>query len=108
MGDILFRPTTQEPSFTNEFFYSPANFSHQDEMASAGYYSVLLKDEGIKAELTATPHVGMHRYTYLTGNLAAVIVDMAHSLDNEYIYEAELENCRQRNYGYAPNQGMDR
>ena len=41
--------------------------------------------------MTATPHVGMHRYTYLTGNLAAVIVDMAHSLDNEYIYEAELE-----------------
>ena len=34
LGDILFRPTTQEPSFTNEFFYSPANFSHQDEMAS--------------------------------------------------------------------------
>ena len=111
LGDILFRPTTQEPSFTNEFFYSPANFSHQDEMASAGYYSVLLKDEGIKAELTATPHVGMHRYTYLTGNLAAVIVDMAHSLDNEYIYEAELEKTAdneitgmRRTRGWTDNQ----
>ena len=58
-------------------------------MASAGYYSVLLKDECLKAELTSTPHVGMHRYTYLTGNLSAVIVDMAHSLDNEFINEAE-------------------
>lgn len=111
LGDILFRPTIQEPSFTNEFFYSPANFSHQDEMASAGYYSVLLKDEGIKAELTATPHVGMHRYTYLTGNLAAVIVDMAHSLDNEYIYEAELEKTAdneitgmRRTRGWTDNQ----
>ena len=34
-------------------------------MASAGYYSVLLKDEGIKAELIATPHVGYVCYTYL-------------------------------------------
>ena len=33
-------------------------------MARPGYYSVLLKDYGIKAELTATKRVGFHRYTF--------------------------------------------
>lgn len=33
-------------------------------MARPGYYSVLLKDYGVKAELTATERVGFHRYTF--------------------------------------------
>ena len=40
-----------------------SEFSHQEEKASPGYYSVMLKSSGIKAELTATLHCGMHRYT---------------------------------------------
>lgn len=42
-------------------------FSHGNECASPGYYSVMLSGEGIKVELTATPHVGIHRYTYPEG-----------------------------------------
>ena len=55
LGDILFRPTTLKPDLTTESIYQPAAFSHKDEDASAGYYSVVLKEEGIKAELTVTP-----------------------------------------------------
>lgn len=91
LGDILFRPTTQKLDLAAENIYQPAAFSHKDEKASAGYYSVLLKDEGIKAELTATTHVGIHRYTFPSGKEASVIIDLAHLLDNEYIYEATLE-----------------
>ncbi len=40
-------------------------FSHSDEVAHPGYYSVLLKTFNIQAELTATMHCGMHRYTFL-------------------------------------------
>ena len=40
-----------------------SDFSHLDEKASPGYYSVLLKSFAIKAELTATLHCGFHRYT---------------------------------------------
>lgn len=65
LGDILFRPTTLKPDLTTESIYQPAAFSHKDEDASAGYYSVVLKEEGIKAELTVTAHAGMHRYTFL-------------------------------------------
>lgn len=92
LGDVLFRPTTQEPDLTDEkALYRPAAFSHRDEKASAGYYSVVLKDEGIKAELTATARVGMHRYTFPLGKPTVVIIDLAHLLDNERIYEAVLE-----------------
>ncbi len=52
------------PTLTDHTFSS---FSHAEEEASPGYYSVLLKDEGIRAELSATPRVGIHRYTFPAG-----------------------------------------
>ena len=111
LGDILFRPTTLKPDLTAESICRPANFSHKDERASAGDYSVILKDEGIKAELTATTHTGMHRYTFPSGKPVTIIVDLAHLLDNEYIYEAELERTTsneivgmRRTRGWTDNQ----
>jgi len=41
-----------------------STFSHQNEYAKAGYYSVLLDKYKIKAELTATERVGFHQYTF--------------------------------------------
>ena len=38
-------------------------FSHANEVASAGFYSVKM-DNGILAELTATTRVGLHSYTF--------------------------------------------
>jgi len=34
------------------------------EKASAGYYTVFLRDYEIKVELTATKNGGFHRYTF--------------------------------------------
>ena len=41
-----------------------SRFDHEDEIATAGYYSVLLKDYGIRAELTSTPRVAFERFTF--------------------------------------------
>ncbi len=41
-----------------------SRFDKADEVARPGYYSVLLKDYDVKAELTATERVGFHRYTF--------------------------------------------
>ncbi len=41
-----------------------SSFSHDDEVATAGYYSVLLQDYGIRAEMTATTRVAYQRFTY--------------------------------------------
>lgn len=39
-------------------------FSHTKETACPGYYAVWLPKEEVLAELTATPRVGIHRYTF--------------------------------------------
>ena len=39
-------------------------YSHDDEVVMPGYYSVLLKDYGIRAEVTATERVAFERFTF--------------------------------------------
>jgi predicted alpha-1,2-mannosidase len=39
-------------------------FSHQNEVAFPAYYGLSLPDQGLTAELTATCHVGVHRYRF--------------------------------------------
>lgn len=53
-----------------------SRFDRNDEYATAGYYSVLLKDYQIKAELTATKRVGFHRYTFPDTKSAHIIFDI--------------------------------
>lgn len=53
-----------------------SRFDRSDEMATAGYYSVLLKDYQIKAELTATPRVAFQRFTFPAGNESRILFDI--------------------------------
>jgi predicted alpha-1,2-mannosidase len=56
-----------------------SSFSHSDEKASPGYYSVLLKDTGIYAELTASEHAGFHRYTFPESETSHIVLDLTHA-----------------------------
>lgn len=69
--DIALFPTTGNAT--------SSKFSHDDEAASPGFYRVRLADEGIDAELSATTHVGVHRYTYPQGKERNLILDLDHS-----------------------------
>lgn len=68
--DILFAPYVSAHDFLeakdgdNTLRGYGSTFAHGDEKAEAGYYSVLLQDEGILAEMTATKRAGFHRYTF--------------------------------------------
>ncbi len=53
-----------------------SRFDHADEIATAGYYSVGLKDYGIRAELTTTPRVAFQRYTFPAGEDNHVLFDI--------------------------------
>ena len=53
--DVLLMPVTGQPSWNNEAYASP--FSHQNEQAYPGFYSVKLDKYNIKASLTATKRV---------------------------------------------------
>lgn len=56
-------------------------FSHNDEKASPGYYSVLLKSFDIKAELTATARAGFHRYTFPEAKDAMIRFDLGFAIN---------------------------
>ena len=75
-GDILLMPVSGKAVFKNTAYASP--FSHQNETAEAGYYSVVLDKHNIKVELTTSPRTGMHRYTFSKTTTNKVILDLNH------------------------------
>ena len=67
-GDILFMPMVDSDLIDRGEENIPrsgyrSSFSHDNESASPGYYSVILDDYAIKVELSATTRAGFHRYT---------------------------------------------
>ena len=60
-----------------------SRFSHERESAQPGYYSVVLDDYKIKAELTATERAGLHKYTFPQSDSSHFIVDWAHAVLGE-------------------------
>lgn len=56
-------------------------YSHSDETASPGYYSVDLKDFNIKAELTSSLRTAFHKYTFSKNDLQSVVVDLGFAIN---------------------------
>jgi predicted alpha-1,2-mannosidase len=75
-GDVMIMPTLGAPSFDNKKYSS--RFSHLKEKANAGYYEVMLDDDKIKAQLTATTRTGIHQYTFPKTDTANIILDLLH------------------------------
>ncbi len=87
LGDILFMPATGPVKFEPGSKSDPdagyrSRFSHADEKAEAGYYGVWLADPRVRAELTATPHTGVHRYTYETTEGQHLMLDLRHGIQD--------------------------
>ena len=84
--DILLFPTISDKR--------KSTFTHQHEQARPGYYQVLLKDEKIQAELTASVHVGVHCYTCSDGDQLKLWLDLDHSANkgiwNRRIIQSQL------------------
>ena len=82
-GDILIMPTTGKVKVVRGEAGKPksgygSKFSHKNEAAQAGYYSVMLDDYHIKAELTATARTGFHKYTFPLSKESNIIIDLQH------------------------------
>ena len=73
-GDVKTDPGSRE--HPEEGYRS--RFSHDDEITTPGYYSVLLRDYKIRAELSATARAGIHRYTFPEDNSSHFILDLDH------------------------------
>ena len=75
-GDILLMPTMGEPSLDSKVYSS--TFSHNNEKASAGFYSIKLDKNNIDVRLTSSTRVGFHEYTFNESGLANIILDLNH------------------------------
>jgi predicted alpha-1,2-mannosidase len=87
LGDFLIMPTTGKLQLNSGVASKPHSgyrsaFSHTTEKAAPAYYSVLLEDHKIKAELTATTRVGMHQYTFPKSEEAHIILDLTSGIYN--------------------------
>ena len=112
--DVTVMPVTGEVNYargviedTTSGLWSPAD--RTQEVAKVGYYSVPLTRYGIKAEVTATARVGLHRYTFPEAADAALVIDLENGgcwdASTETFMEAEGNN---RVVGYRYSKGWAR
>ncbi|MGU5772465.1 hypothetical protein [Aeromonas allosaccharophila] len=108
LGDILVLPFTDKNNTTYN------TFDKSNEQAEAGYYSVILNNGKIKAELTTSARVGYHKYTFPKGSTPSIKLDLDHTLnkswgnrttigDIEFIDEYTIRGKRSSD-GWANNQ----
>jgi predicted alpha-1,2-mannosidase len=87
LGDFLIMPTTGKLQLNPGTADQPENgyrsaFSHQNEVAAANYYKVKLDDHNITAELTTSPRVGFHQYTFPKSDQSHIILDLMSGIYN--------------------------
>ncbi len=98
MLDLLIVPTIGQPVLSPGTLANPAGsyrtrMSHDDEVATPGYYSLTLPDSGIRAELTATMRAGLHRYTFPAGADAHLLIDWAHGIRDTDVTPTRVLNA---------------
>ena len=81
LGDISLMPVTGKVKCSKGTLANPESgyvslFSHKQETARPGYYSVRLKRYGINVELTATQRVSFHKYSYPKAEDAGIIINL--------------------------------
>lgn len=89
LGDLLMFPFAGDPIRRD---YKSA-FSKTQEQASPGYYSVVLSDFNVKAEMTATEHAAIHRYTFQGKETPQLLIDFQSALvgSEKQLYDHVLD-----------------
>lgn len=98
LGDVLLMPISGEVKLERGDVEKPGSgytsrFSHDSEQAEPGYYAVTLDDYDVRAELTASARVGVHRYRFPKDRPAHVLIDLRTSL---YDYPGKVSWSRLR------------
>jgi len=79
-GHFLVMPAIEPVSIAAYRKGQTTSFSHSEELASPGYYAVNLPKLGTMVELTATPRVGIHRYTFKAGKSPHLLLDVMNAM----------------------------
>ena len=89
-GHFLFTPTSSPPDeidFNKDYYH---HFSHADETAFPGYYSVRFEDENIFTELTSTKRTGLHRYTFAEKEIKSILIKISNSTGDKRAENANV------------------
>jgi len=100
LGNFLVMPTTGKMHTNKGDDNLPENgyrsrFSHDNEKAEAGYYSVLLTDYNIKTELSAASRAGIIRFTFPENDSSRIQIDLSRRIggtSTEQYIKVENEN----------------
>ncbi len=114
LSDVLIMPVTGEVLLDKGRQEYPHNgylttFSHKNEVAKAGYYSVKL-DNGVAVELTASERVGFHKYQFPKGKEAHIIIDLKEGVNDKSTntYLEQIDDYTLKGYrfskGWSKNQ----
>ena len=95
-GDFRFMPFVGEVFLDKGSEDDPASgyrsaFSHENESACPGRYSVLLDDYNIRVDLTAGQRIGMMRCTFPEGAVPRIFLDMVEGVNDEFVYTSSLQ-----------------
>jgi predicted alpha-1,2-mannosidase len=92
-GDVFFTATTGKIGTQVSDFESP--YSHSEEQASPGYYSVRLSRWNVEARLSATDRTGIAQFTFPAGKAANIVVPISHTLNHTMGASVHLIGNRQ-------------
>lgn len=114
LGDILIMPFIGKTNLNRGTQDNISNayasyYSHKEEVAKPGYYSLLLNKYKIKAELTATERVGVHRYTYPRKGDNHILIDLKEGIgDKSYeTYMKQVDSNTIEGYRFSKGWAHD-
>ena len=94
-GNILIKPGIG--SFTRDKNKYRETYIKSSEKASPGYYAVDF-ESGIRAELTVSPRVGFHKYTFPASGEASILIDLSRSYAGMLRASLQIENGNEDQY----------
>ena len=89
-GHFLVMPTLEALSPVRVQQGPSTRFSHRDEIAFPGYYAVRLPGPGVLVELTATPRIGFHRYTFSKPQKPHLLLNVSNALGGRPSREGQV------------------
>ncbi len=107
--DVSFMPVTLPYNEAEAPLGIHSKFSHDSEVAEAGYYKVMLDDYNILVELTATERCGIQRYTFPKAN-ASVFLNLTKAMNWDATIDSHIEavdSVTIRGYRYSTGWAQD-
>ena len=94
VGSVTTSPAAHPSAFSS-------SFSHGNEHAHPGYYSVHLDTPNVDAELTVTPHAGYGQFTYPTSTNSTMLINAGGSINGNTYSNVQIDSIHREVTGSA-------